>query len=73
MIKRLIFNDIKNHKLLSVSTVLFMTASTMLFSLAAMLFATLSGSVDKLMETAACPDFLQMHAGEIDREEISQV
>ena len=72
MIKRLIFNDIKNHKLLSVSTVLFMTASTMLFSLAAMLFATLSGSVDKLMETAVCPDFLQMHSGDIELEKIDE-
>ena len=72
MIKRLIFNDIKNHKLLSVSTVLFMTASTMLFSLAAMLFVTLSGSVDKLMETAACPDFLQMHSGDIEFEKIDE-
>lgn len=72
MIKRLIFNDIKNHKLLSASTVLFMTASTMLFSLAAMLFATLNGSVDRLMETAVCPDFLQMHSGNIEPGKIDE-
>lgn len=72
MIKRLIFNDIKNHKLLSASTVLFMTASTMLFSLAAMLFVTLSGSVDRLMETAVCPDFLQMHSGNIEPGKIDE-
>ena len=70
MLGRLLWNDIRNHKLLSISTVLFMAASSLLISLAAVLFTGLLGSVDGLMERAMTPDYLQMHAGEIQTEKI---
>ena len=70
MIGRLLWNDIKNHKLLSLSTVFFMAASSLFISLAAVLFASLLGSVDGLMERAVTPDYLQMHTGEIQMEKI---
>ncbi|MDO4488432.1 MAG: hypothetical protein Q4B67_05040, partial [Eubacteriales bacterium] len=71
MIQRLIKNDIKNHKLLSASTVIFMAVSAMLIVLSVMLFSTLTGSINCLMEKAKTPDYLQMHSGEIDYQEIS--
>lgn len=70
MIGRLLWNDIRNHKLLSLSTVIFMAASSLFISLAAVLFTGLLGSVDDLMEKALTPDYLQMHAGDIQTEKI---
>ena len=67
---RLLWNDIKNHKLLSISTVVFMAASSLFISLAAVLFTGLLGSVDGLMERAVTPDYLQMHTGEIQMEKL---
>ena len=70
MMGRLLWNDIRSHKLLSLSTVIFMAASSLLISLAAVLFTGLLGSVDGLMIEAKTPDYLQMHAGDIQRENI---
>ena len=72
MIGRLLWNDIKNHKLLSLSTVIFMAASSLFIPLAAVLFTSLLGSVDGLMERAVTPDYLQMHAGEMQVEKIEK-
>lgn len=70
MIGRLLWNDIRNHKLLSLYTVIFMAASALFISLAAVLFTGLLGSVDGLMERAVTPDYLQMHAGDIQAENV---
>lgn len=66
----LVKNDIRNHKLMSVVTVIFTAVSAMLVGLTILLFTSLSGSIDQLMEKAKTPDFLQMHAGEINVEQI---
>lgn len=71
MIHRLLWNDIRNHKLMSLTTVLFMAASAMLISLAAVLFTGLLGSVDRLMTKAQSPDYLQMHTGAVELEKIA--
>lgn len=70
MIRRLLWNDISNNKLLSLSTVIFMAVSSLFISLAAVLFVGLLGSVDSLMDKALTPDYLQMHAGEIQTKKI---
>lgn len=70
MIGRLLWNDIRHHKLLTLSTVIFMAASSLFISLAAVLFVGMMDSVDGLMESAVTPDYLQMHAGEIQEEKI---
>ena len=72
MIARLLWNDIKHHKLLTVTTIFFMAVSSMFLGLSAVLFTGLLGSVNGLMEQARTPDYLQMHAGEIDAEKIAQ-
>lgn len=71
MIKKLIFNNVKNNKLMSGATVFFMTASAMLVSLAVMLFMELLGAFGKSAEKAVIPDFMQMHTGSIDETQIS--
>lgn len=70
MIQRLIWNDVKKNKLLSVATTVFMAVSAMLTALTVVLFTHLLGAIDDLMAQAKTPDFLQMHAGEMNRENI---
>jgi putative ABC transport system permease protein len=45
---------------------IFVAASAMLVSLAAILVVNLSGALDTLMTQAKTPHFMQMHSGEID-------
>ncbi|MCI8400529.1 MAG: ABC transporter permease [Lachnospiraceae bacterium] len=71
MIIKLIRNDIKQNKLAAAATVFFMAASAMLLSLTAMLAFNLLGAIDGLMEQAKVPDYMQMHAGEINVSELS--
>lgn len=66
MRKRILWNDLKGSPLLAVTTWLFMAVSALMFALTCFLAIGLLGSVDTLMEAAWTPDFLQMHAGEID-------
>lgn len=70
MIRTFIRNDIHQNKLLSVVTTVFMAISAMLIALTAGLLIHLLGAIDHLMVQAQTPDFLQMHMGEIDREEV---
>ena len=72
MIGRILWNDLKGNPLLVVTTWLFMAISALMFALTCFLAINLLGSVDALMETAQTPDFLQMHAGEIDEAAILQ-
>ena len=66
MTRRLIQNDIRQNKLLSAATLFFMAISAMLLSLTVLLSVTLFNAVDSLMDEAAVPDYMQMHAGEAD-------
>ena len=70
MYQRLIINDLKKNKLTSIGTLIFMTVNAALLGLVALLFVNLSGSIDTLMNVAQTPDFLQMHAGDIDEEKV---
>ena len=66
MSARILWNDLKGNPLLAVTTWLFMAISAFMFALTCFLAMGLLGSVDTLMEAARTPDFLQMHAGELD-------
>ena len=61
MVKKMIWNDIKEHKLHSGAMCFFMTISAMLLALTAMLFSGLVGAIDHLMDIARVPDYMQMH------------
>lgn len=66
MNNRLIRKDLARNRAVSLVIVLFITAASALLSLAATLFADLSGAVDQLMQDAKTPHFMQMHSGEIE-------
>ncbi|WP_239616411.1 ABC transporter permease [Cohnella mopanensis] len=66
MYYRIIRNDILKSKVISLTTMIFVAASAMLVSLAAILVVNLSGALDTLMTQAKTPHFMQMHSGEID-------
>ncbi|MGE7091854.1 ABC transporter permease [Lysinibacillus sp. NPDC048646] len=66
MYNRIICNDILKSKAITLTTMIFVAASAMLVSLAAILVVNLSGSLDTLMKQAKTPHFMQMHSGEID-------
>lgn len=70
MYYRIIRNDFLRNKLISITTMLFITAATALVSLVAILTINLIGSIDTLTKQAQVPDFLQMHSGDIDKEQI---
>ncbi len=72
MLKKLIWNDVRQNKLLSAATVFFMAVSAMMLALTALLFSSLLGSVNELMEQAQIPDFIQMHTGELDESQIGR-
>lgn len=71
MVKKLIWNDMKQNKLSSAATVFFMAVSAMLLSLTMLLASGLLGAIDGLMDLAKVPDYMQMHAGEIDISELA--
>ena len=72
MLNKLIWNDVRQNKLLSAATVFFMAVSAMMLALTALLFSSLLGSVNGLMEQAQAPNLVQMHSGELDESQISQ-
>ena len=62
---KFILSDISRNKVITAVTVLFIAAATMLVSLAAGLAISLTGSIDRLMEDAKTPHFMQMHSGDL--------
>ena len=71
MERRMIINDIKANKLVSAATCIFMTVTAMLLGLSILLYASLADSIDSLMTEAKTPDFLQMHTGELDEDDVN--
>ena len=70
MYQRIIFNDLKKSRFISLTTLLFVAVSTMMLALAAILFINLTGAIDGLMWDAKTPHFMQMHSGEMDLERL---
>lgn len=66
MYSRLIRNDILKSKMITLTTMIFVAAASMLVSLAAILVVNLTGALDTLMTQAKTPHFMQMHSGDID-------
>ncbi len=72
MYLKIIRNDITKSKLITVITVLFISAAALLISLGAVLAVNLLGAVDTLMTQGKAPHFLQMHSGDIDLKRLEQ-
>ncbi len=72
MYGKLILNDIRKGKLIAVTIAAFITAAAALTSAATMLGVELSGAVSHLMEQAKAIDFMQMHSGEVDEQQLQR-
>lgn len=70
MKSRMIWNDIARNKAVALMLLLFVSAAAMLLSSAAVLGANLSGSIDRLMQDARTPHFMQMHTGELELDRL---
>ncbi len=68
---KLIRNDFKNSKAVTLTTVCFVAAAAMLVSLAMILVINLTGAIDSLMTKAKTPHFMQMHTGELNLERLT--
>lgn len=67
---RMTRNTWKNDKFGAVCFSAFTGISVMLFALSVLLFTNLSGAIDYLMFSAKTPDFLQMHSGKLNEDEL---
>jgi len=70
MFSKLIKNDIKKSKLITLTITIFILVAAMLTSLAVMLLVNLLGSIDNMLIQAKTPHFLQMHMGDFDMEQL---
>lgn len=70
MYRNLIKNDIRKNKLITITVAAFITAASVMTSAAVMLGVNLTGAVGRLMKEAAAIDFLQMHSGDIDEQQL---
>ncbi|MCQ4936280.1 ABC transporter permease [Anaerotignum propionicum] len=71
MYRKLILNDMRKSKLITITITVFILLATMLTSMAAILSVSLFSSIEGMMENAKTPHFLQMHSGEIDLQQLS--
>ena len=71
MQNKMLQNDLKRNKLVTLTLVLFIACASLLASLAAALAVNLSDAINALMARAETPHFLQMHSGDIDMEQLS--
>jgi len=71
MYLRLLRNDIRRSKAITLTTMFFVAAAAMLVALTAVLVVNLSGAIDTLMLQAKTPHFMQMHAGELDAAQLA--
>lgn len=69
---KMVWKDIYKNKAVSFAAMLFIVLAAMLLSAAAILTVNLSGSIDRLMETAKTPHFMQMHSGEPDARRLEE-
>lgn len=70
MYSKIIKNDIKKSKLITVTITAFILLAALLTALAAALIVNLFGAIDNLMLEAKTPHFMQMHSGDMDMERL---
>lgn len=72
MLKKYIKNDLKNNRAVTFIIASSITIAVLLAVLTGNLTVQLFGSMNQFMETAQTPHLLQMHSGDINREEIEK-
>lgn len=68
MLNKIIQNDLKGSKLVSLTTFVFILFASFLLSTVAIIAINLNSSVNVFLENAKAPHFLQMHMGSFDDE-----
>lgn len=71
MYRKLIRNDMKKSRIITTTIALFILLAATLTSLAAILSVSLFTSMNGMMENAKTSHFLQMHAGELDMQQLT--
>ena len=71
MLIKLIYSDLSRKRMINLSLFLFILLPAMLTANAISLIFSLSVSLDRLFERAKVPHFVQMHAGELNPDEIN--
>lgn len=69
---KIALEDFKKNKLINISLMIFILITSILISSALILSINLFTSMDNLMTKAKTPDYLQMHQGEIDINELEE-
>ncbi len=70
MYSKLIKNDIRKSKLITLAVTAFILIAAMLTALAATLAVNLFGAVDNMLQVSKSVDFVQMHTGDVDMEQL---
>lgn len=66
MKRRMIWHDLMRNKVITLMILLFISVASMLLALATVLGVSLFGSIDRLMQDAKTPHFMQMSTGDAD-------
>ncbi|WP_326931965.1 ABC transporter permease [Enterococcus avium] len=69
---KIVKNDIRESKLITAATTMFITVAAVLVALAMILSVNLSGSIDTLMEKTQSPHYMQMHTGSLDKARLAK-
>lgn len=72
MYRKIIKNDVRDSKVITLITTLFITVAALLVALATILSVNLAGSIDTLMEKAQSPHYMQMHTGGVDQDRLAK-
>ena len=72
MNRKILINDLTKNKLVNFSIFAFFAISCVLFAITICLTVQSTGSISNLMTLAKTPDYLQMHAGDIDEKKIAE-
>lgn len=67
---KMIYRDLMRNKAVTISIIAFITIAATLLSMAAILGTNLFGAIDRLMQDAKTPHFMQMHSGDLDLEQL---
>ena len=70
MFRKMAKKNISRNKLVTFLLILFVMAASFLISLASIMIENLSKSVDSLIRETKIPHYMQMHAGDIEKERL---
>lgn len=66
MTYKMVRQNLIGNKVVSLTTIFFIAAASLLLSLVSILSINLTGAVGRLMEDSKTPHFMQMHSGALD-------